>query len=205
MEKVRVVIADDNSGMREKLKEILLSDPAIEFLTDVGDGQGAINMARKRKPDVIIMDTNMPGTDGIWATRVITRELPQIKIIAWAVFEDEAGEALKAGACGLLFKNASKEDILNMIHKVAGQENEEDFTAYANTADEMADDRKIRLTKREKDILKLIAAGQNNKQIAETLLISEKTVKNHLTSIFRKLGVRDRTQAALYALKNGIA
>lgn len=203
MDKVRVVIADDSSGMRERLKEMLLSDPDVELVAEAGDGQGAINMARKKKPDVMIMDTNMPGTDGIWAIRVIARELPQVKIIAWSVFEDEADEALRAGACALLFKNASKEDVLHMIHKVATQGNMEIFTSCAN-AYEMADDREIRLTKREKDILKLIAEGQNNKQIAETLFISEKTVKNHLTSIFRKLDVRDRTQAALYTLKNGI-
>lgn len=200
MDKVRVVVADDNAAVRERLKKLLKSDPGIEFLTEVGDGQGAINMARKIKPDVILMDANMPGTDGIWASRVILREFPEIRIIGLAVLEDEASEMLKAGACFCLFKNVVEEQLLEAVHK-AFEERDEDLEP---ADEEDFKDRDMRLTRRERDVLAFIAEGKNNRQIAEALCISEKTVKNHLTSIFRKLGVQDRTQAALYALKKGI-
>ncbi|WP_242939030.1 LuxR C-terminal-related transcriptional regulator [Thermosyntropha lipolytica] len=196
---MRVVIADDTSGVREKLKKLLGSDPGIELLPEAGDGQGAINMARKMKPEVVIMDANMPGTDGMWATRVILRELPETRVIGLAVLEDEAEEMLKAGACVCLFKNVLDEGIVDIVHKVVKEAREKDGE------DEMAKSRPaVKLTRREKDVLAFVAQGKNNRQIAEALDISEKTVKNHLTSIFRKLGVRDRTQAALYALKNGL-
>lgn len=200
MDKVRVVIADDNADVRQKIKKLLLSETGVELVTEVGDGQGAINMARKEKPDVILMDANMPGTNGIWATQVILRELPQIKIIGLAVLEDEAEEMERAGASVCIFKNMLEEYWADVLHKVM-EPGEEEGKA-GNGQDEQVKD--IRLTRRERDILACIAEGKNNRQIAETLSISEKTVKNHLTSIFRKLGVQDRTQAALYALKKGI-
>ncbi|WP_296864397.1 response regulator transcription factor [Thermosyntropha sp.] len=202
---MRVVIADDNAVMREKMKDIVAMDSALELITVVGDGQGAINIARREKPDIFLMDTNMPGTDGIWATRVIRRELPQIKVIALAVLEDEANMAVEAGASGCFFKNRPEEELLELIHTVLVDEEEvESSNRESKQAVGIESVNEVKLTKREKDILRLVAEGKNNKQIAEILMISEKTVKNHLTSIFRKLNVRDRTQAALYVLKNGI-
>ncbi len=209
MDKIRIVLADDHTMVREGLRKLLQIDPSIEIIGEVGDGQGAINIARKEKPDVILMDIRMPGTDGLVATIVIKRELPAIKIIAVTVLEDfEVVEMVKAGVSAYLLKDVAGAEIINTIHKVMSGEvvihprvakclvNE--FIRSENKKDE------IKLTRREQDVLTLLVHGSSNKNVADRMFISEKTVKNHLTSIFRKLGVRDRTQAAVYALKNNL-
>jgi len=209
MDKIRVLIADDHLLVREGLRRILELDTNIEIITEVGDGQGAINIARKMKPDVIIMDINMPGTNGIVATRVITNELPDTRIIALTIYEDEkVVEMVKMGVAAYVLKDVAGSELIDTIHKVMNGE----VVIHPRVANRLvneltrpekkADDNK--LTRREKDVLALLAKGYTNKQMAETIFISEKTVKNHLTSIFRKLGVKDRTQAAVYALKNNL-
>ncbi len=209
MDKIRVLIADDHLLVREGLRRILELDTNIEIITEVGDGQGAINIARKMKPDVIIMDINMPGTNGIVATRVITNELPDTRIIALTIYEDEkVVEMVRMGVAAYVLKDVAGSELIDTIHKVMNGE----VVIHPRVANRLvneltrpekkADDNK--LTRREKDVLALLAKGYTNKQMAETIFISEKTVKNHLTSIFRKLGVKDRTQAAVYALKNNL-
>lgn len=209
MDKVRVIIADDHVLVREGLRKLLELDESIEVITEVGDGQGAINMARKLQPDVILMDVNMPGTDGIMATRVIKREYPQTKIVALTIYEDdEVVEMVRAGVSAYVLKDVAGSELIDTIHKVMAGE----VVIHPRVANRLVrelsrmDKKKdqIRLTKREKDVLALLVKGNTNKEMAESMFISEKTVKNHLTSIFRKLGVKDRTQAAVYALKNGI-
>ena len=207
MDKVRVVIADDHALVREGLRKVLELDDTIEVVTEVGDGQGAINMARKEKPDVILMDVNMPGTDGIVATRVIKREMPSIKVVALTIYEDEeVVDMVKAGVSAYILKDVAGSELVDTIHKVmAGEVVIHPRVANRLVRELTRTERKedhARLTKREKDVLEFLVKGNSNKEMAELMFISEKTVKNHLTSIFKKLGVKDRTQAAVYALKN---
>ncbi|MEQ8176486.1 MAG: response regulator transcription factor [Syntrophomonadaceae bacterium] len=209
MGSIKVLIADDHVLVREGLRKLLELDENIEVMTEVGDGQGAINIARKAKPDVILMDVNMPGTDGIVATKVIKREYPSIKIIALTIYEDEeVVEMVRAGVSAYVLKDVAGSELVDTIHRVMQGE----IVIHPRVANRLVrelnrnDSKKneVRLTKREKDVLDLLVKGNTNKEMADAMFISEKTVKNHLTSIFRKLGVKDRTQAAVYALKNNI-
>lgn len=207
MSKIRVLIADDHSLVREGLRKLLELDPDIQIITEVGDGQGAINIARRERPDVILMDVNMPGTDGIVATRVIKKELPLTHVVALTIYEDEEViEMVRAGVSAYVLKDVAGSELVDTIHKVMQGE----IVIHPRVANRLvkelarSDHKKedVRLTKREKDVLVLLVKGNSNKEMADAMFISEKTVKNHLTSIFRKLGVKDRTQAAVYALKN---
>jgi DNA-binding NarL/FixJ family response regulator len=207
--KIRVIIADDHVLVREGLRKLLELDHSIEVVTEVGDGQGAINIARKQQVDVILMDINMPGTNGIVATQVIKREIPSVKIIALTIYEDEeVVEMVRAGVSAYVLKDVAGSDLIDTIHKVMNGEIvihprvANRLVSELTRAEQENDD--VKLTKREKDVLALLVKGNSNKEMAENMFISEKTVKNHLTSIFRKLGVKDRTQAAVYALRNNI-
>jgi DNA-binding NarL/FixJ family response regulator len=207
--RIKVVIADDHVLVREGLRKLLEQDDSIEVITEVGDGQGAINIARKHKIDVILMDVNMPGTNGLIATQVIKREIPSIKIIALTIYEgEEIVQMVKAGVSAYMLKDVDGSELINTIHKVMNGE----IVIHPRVANHLVneltrtgqDSDECKLTKREKDVLALLIKGNSNKEMAESMFISEKTVKNHLTSIFRKLGVKDRTQAAVYALKHNI-
>ena len=209
MDKVKVIIADDHALVREGLRRLLELDPNIDVLTEVGDGQGAINMVRKLRPDVVLMDVNMPGTDGIVATKVIKREMPSIRVIALTIYEDEEViEMVRAGVSAYVLKDVAGSELIDTIYRVMNGE----VVIHPRVASRLVreltrTDRKkdtVRLTKRERDVLTCLVKGHSNKEMADSMFISEKTVKNHLTSIFRKLGVKDRTQAAVYALKNNI-
>ena len=205
---IRVVIADDHALIREGLAKLLELEDDIEVLGEAGDGQGAINLARRYKPDVILMDINMPGTDGITATRVIKREMPHTRIIALTVYEDEqVVEMVKAGVSAYILKDVAAQELISTIRRVMEGNVFIHPRVASRVVKELTSERKSydsRLTRREKDILDLVVKGNSNKEIAGLLYISEKTVKNHLTNIFRKLSVKDRTQAAVYALKNGL-
>lgn len=209
MAKIRVLIADDHALVREGIRKLLELDPDIQILNEVGDGQGAINLARREKPDIILMDVNMPGTDGVVATRVIKKEMPSVHVIALTIYEDEeVVEMVKAGVSAYVLKDVAGAELIDTIHRVMQGE----VVIHPRVANRLVrelarNDKKnedTRLTKREKDVLLLLVRGHSNKDMADVMFISEKTVKNHLTSIFKKLGVKDRTQAAVYALKNRI-
>ncbi len=209
MGNIRVLIADDHVLVREGLRKLLELDPNIEVITEVGDGQGAINIARKEKPDIVLMDVNMPGTDGIMATKVIKKERPLTKIIALTIYEDEeVVEMVRAGVSAYVLKDVAGSELVDTINRVMQGE----IVIHPRVANRLVRElnrsdlkkNEIRLTKREKDVLDLLVKGNTNKDMADYMFISEKTVKNHLTSIFRKLGVKDRTQAAVFALKNHI-
>lgn len=208
-ERIKVIIADDHVLVREGLRKLLELDDSIFVMTEVGDGQGAINMVRKEQPDVILMDVNMPGTDGVVATRVIKREYPTVKVIALTIYEDEqVVEMVKAGVSAYVLKDVAGAELIDTIHKVMAGE----VVIHPRVANRLirelskADTKNnaVKLTRREKDVLDFLVKGNSNKEIADNMFISEKTVKNHLTSIFRKLGVKDRTQAVVFALKNGL-
>ncbi len=209
MDQIRVVIADDHVLVREGLRKLLELDQTIEVITEVGDGQGAINIARKEKPDIILMDVNMPGTNGVVATQVIKREIPSTRIIALTIYEDEeVVEMVRAGVSAYVLKDVAGSELIDTIHRVIDGEivihpRVANRLVRELTRNEKKED-EVKLTKREKDVLTLLVKGHSNKDMADALFISEKTVKNHLTSIFRKLNVKDRTQAAVYALRNDI-
>lgn len=209
MDKVRVLIADDHALVREGLRKLLERDESIEIIDEVGDGQGAINVARRERPNIILMDVNMPGTDGIMATRVIKREMPSLKVVALTIYEDEeVVDMVKAGVSAYVLKDVAGSELIDTIHRVMAGE----VVIHPRVAKRLIKEinnnsqkqEMVKLTRRERDIINLLVKGNSNKDMAETMYISEKTVKNHLTSIFRKLGVKDRTQAAVYALKNHI-
>ena len=207
MDRVTVLIVDDHALVREGLRKLLELDERIEVVGEAGDGQGAINLARKYHPDVILMDVNMPGTDGVTATQVIKKEMPDIDIIALTVYEDEqVVDMVKAGVSGYVLKDMGPEELTSTIFKVR----EGNVVIHPRVAGQVAKElvrqtrrrAEAKLTKRERDVLEYLVKGYSNKEVAAALFISEKTVKNHLTSIFRKLDVKDRTQAVIYALKN---
>lgn len=214
MEKrIRVVLVDDHHLVREGLRKILELEEELEIIDEAGDGQGAINIVRAHKPDVVLMDINMPGTNGIEATRVIKREMPQVGVIALTIHEEEEYvlELVRAGVSGYVLKDIAPVKLVETIKTVANGHSVIDpsitnklfgeISRLSNRGRRAREDWET-LTDREMDVLNLISKGQSNKEIARSLTISEKTVKNHITNIFRKLQVDDRTQAVLFAIKH---
>lgn len=211
-EKIRVIIVDDHPLVREGLRKVLTLDDEIEVIDEAGDGQGAINLARRLRPDVVLMDINMPGTNGIEATRVIKREIPSTGIIALTIHEEEEYvlELVRAGVSGYVLKDIAPAKLLETIKTVAKGQSVIDpgiTNKLFGELNRLSKRRKEKeewetLTDREMDVLQLMSQGCSNKEIARSLTISEKTVKNHVTNIFRKLQVEDRTQAVLFAIKH---
>lgn len=211
-EKINIIIVDDHPMVREGLRKILELEEDIVVVDEAGDGQGAINLARRLKPKVVLMDINMPGTNGIEATRVIKREYPCIGIIALTINEDEeyVMELVRAGVSGYVLKDIVPARLVEIIRTVAQGNTVIDPSITNKIFGEINHFCRRRrhredwetCTEREMDVLKLMSQGQSNKEIAKNLNISEKTVKNHITSIFRKLQVEDRTQAVLFAIKH---
>lgn len=211
---IKVVIADDHALLREGLAKILSLESNFLIVGEANCGDEAIALTRTLKPDVILMDINMPGLNGIEATKIIKEEMPQVGIIALTIHEDEEYifELVRAGVSGYILKDIQPEQLIKAIKDVAEGKTaiQPNITAKLLGEFNRLSDRKTnmfscdQLTARELEVIKLIAQGMPNKEIASTLYISEKTVKNHITNIFRKLNVEDRTQAALFALKNKI-
>lgn len=208
-EKIRVVIADDHALVREGLARLMELDNRIEVVAVAGNGQEAIDCCISQRPDIVLMDVNMPGVDGVQATKTIKRELPQTRVIAVTVYEDErVVEMIKAGVSAYVLKDVPADELLDTIFKVM----EGNVVIHPRVANRVikelnrVEGRKAdyQLTKRERVILEFLVRGLANKEMADAMNISEKTVKNHLTSIFRKLDVKDRTQAAVFAIKNGL-
>lgn len=208
MGKVRVAIIDDQGIGRDILRSGLGKYRDIELVDEAGDGQGAINIARKKNVDVILMDVNMPGTSGVDAAHIIRRECPGISIIAMvnSIDDNVKSDIMRAGMAAYALKDSNMEELSALIHEIA--EGGSFFAEPSKSAVKTnfrwrrKQEEKEGLTSREREVLVLISKGENNKDIANTLNISEKTVKNHITNIFRKLDVEDRTQAVIYAIKN---
>lgn len=208
---MKVFLCDDHRLFREGLRKILELESDIKIVGEASDGEEAIKMIKKTRPDIVIMDIGMPGMDGVSATYKIRKEGPRINIIILTVYQDEPHifEAIKAGAIGYLLKDISSDELIEAIRRVYKGEALiqpsiapkllKEFTVLSK---KKADGQTyIGLTERENEILKLITLGNSNKEIASKLYISEKTVKNHISNIFQKLHVNSRTQAALYALR----
>lgn len=207
----RILIADDQTLFRAGLARLLDEDPRVEVVGQAVDGLDAVKQAAKLKPDVILMDLKMPNLDGIEATRQITEAAPEAKILMLTTFETDSQviQALKAGANGYVLKDSSAEAIVSSIVAVMSGERVM-ASAVANRVLEMLTGTSTPkefydgLTNREIEILKLLANGMANKQIAYRLKISEKTVRNHVSNTYEKLGIYDRSQAVLYAVRKGL-
>ena len=207
----RILIADDQSLFRAGLARLLDEDPRVEVVGQAADGLEAVKQAAKLKPDVILMDLKMPGIDGIEATRQISEADPTAKVIVLTTFETDSQviQALKAGARGYVLKDSTADAIISSIVAVVSGERVM-AGAVANRVLEMLTGTTTPkefydgLTNREIEILKLLANGMANKQIAYRLKISEKTVRNHVSNTYEKLGIYDRSQAVLYAVKKGL-
>jgi DNA-binding NarL/FixJ family response regulator len=207
MGKVRVLIADDHSVVRQGLRMFLALDPEIEIVGEAASGEQAIQLARDIRPDVVLMDLVMPGMGGVAATRMIRTEMPAVEVVALtSVVADEAVTgAIRAGAIGYLLKNTEADELRRAIKAAAAGQVYLSPEAAARLVREV----KIpgspeALTERETAVLRLIAKGQANKQVARQLGIREQTVKTHVSNILGKLQLQSRTQAALYAVERGL-
>ncbi|HEV2654033.1 MAG TPA: response regulator transcription factor [Ktedonobacteraceae bacterium] len=208
---VRVLIVDDQELFREGLHILLSVQPGLQVVGEARNGEEALNMAVALKPDVILMDLRMPILDGVAATRRLQSTRPESKVIVLTTFDDDEDvfEGLRAGAVGYLLKDVPSEKLVEAIRAVARGESflqpsivgkvVAEFARLSSSRSSSAQPLIDPLSERELEILHLLSQGASNKEIAERLVITVGTVKNHVTNILGKLGVRDRTQAALKA------
>jgi two-component system, NarL family, response regulator LiaR len=204
---IKVLLVDDHAVVRQGLRMFLSLDKELEIVGEASNGKEALALARQVQPDVVLMDLLMPGMDGIAATAVIRRELPDIEVIALtSVLEDRlVVDAIRAGAIGYLLKDTNADELCQAIKAAAAGQVQLSPQAAARLMREVRiPDSPEALTARETEVLRLVARGQANKEIATTLSISEKTVKTHVSNILDKLSVASRTQAALYAVRIGL-
>jgi NarL family two-component system response regulator LiaR len=209
---IRVLIADDHAILRKGIRALLGTEPDIEVVGETGDGQETVAQARALRPDVILMDLMMPKMDGIEATRRITLEQPGVHVLVLTSFaaDDKVFPAIKAGALGYLLKDTGPAELVHAIHQVyQGTPSLASAIAlkvlYELSHPPQQPATPDPLTGRELEVLRLIAQGCSNKDIAEQLVITELTVSTHVSNVLAKLHLASRTQAALYALKEGLA
>jgi len=215
MERIRTLLAEDDTRLQQAFEELAYHEPSIDLLGIASDGERAVQMALQFEPQAVLMDIQMPRLNGIEATRRIKRALPHVQIVIWTVFGDDQHvfEAIKAGAIGYLLKDSPAAEIVEGIHAAARGESLlhpavarrviqefQRMRAAAENAPELI----CELTARETEVLRLIADGKRNREIADALFLSEKTVKNYISNILYKLQVNSRTEAALLAVKRGL-
>ncbi|MFD8499839.1 response regulator [Amycolatopsis sp. NPDC059657] len=213
MTDVRVVVADDQSAVREGLALLIEVLPGITVVGQAPDGGVATELVASEKPDVVLMDLAMPRCDGVTATRRIRDDHPETQVVVLSTYADEDSilRALDAGALGYLTKSATRDEIGRAIHAAAaGQavldpEVQRRLVSAALKLPAPSEAEADELTARERDVLRLLAAGQTNREIAKALFVSEATVKTHINRIYAKTGSRDRAQAIRYAYTNGYA
>lgn len=204
---IRIMITDDHNVVRQGLRMFLSLDPDIEVVGEAEDGEEAISMARELHPDVVLMDLLMPVMNGVEATKAIRSEMPDVEIIALtSVLEDvSVTGAIRAGAMGYLLKDTQAEDLHRAIRGAAEGRVQLAPEAAAKLMREVSTPESPEaLTDLETDVLKLLARGKANKEIASDLFTDEKAIRTHISSILKKLGVRSRTQAALHAVRIGL-
>ena len=194
VEPIKVLIADDHTLFRSGLAQMLNSDSRMRVVGEAGDGVDAVEKAMASRPDVVLMDLQMPGVDGLEATRLLTRGAPEVDVVLLSASTDQGtiGEGFESGAKGFLHKGASLRELIAVILDVR----------TARGAPRNAED--AVLSRRELNVLKHVASGLSNKQIAFRLGISEKTVRNHMSKVFTKLGAKNRTEAAMHAIRAGL-
>jgi DNA-binding NarL/FixJ family response regulator len=214
-EPVRVLIVDDDDLMRAGLRAVLASDDGVRVVGEAADGRSAVEKVGTLGPDVVLMDVRMPDLDGIAATREVLARAPSVKVLILTTFEqdDYIFGALSAGASGFLLKRTRPEDLLTAIHTIAAGESLLSPSVTRRVIDRMArqsvprtgdEARLAELTPRELEVLELVARGLTNGEIAEALVVEESTVKTHVRRILRKLRLRDRVQAVIFAYEAGL-
>ena len=211
-DRIRIFIADDHAIVREGLRALLATEQDIELVGEANNGLQAVSKVSALKPDVILLDMVMPNMDGLEAIIEIRKNWPEAKIIVLTSFSDDEKvfSAIRSGALGYLLKESSPQDLLQAIHSVARGEGFLSPTIASKVMRELNRPPKLPptkdpLTEREVEILQLVAQGLTNDEIAEKLVVSERTVRTHVSNILAKLQLANRTQAALYALKEGLA
>lgn len=206
---VRVMLVDDHPVVRSGLATLLDSLGDITVVAAVGDGREAVERYRALEPDVVLMDLSMPGLDGVDATAEIRRDHPEARIVVLTSFGERRriAAALDAGACGYLLKDSGRDDVVAAVHAAAAGGSPIDPRVAAVLLEERHESRGaggVTMSARELEVLRLVAEGRLNKEIARDLGIAEKTVKTHLTRIYERIGVQDRTQAAIWAERSGL-
>jgi DNA-binding NarL/FixJ family response regulator len=204
---IRVIIADDHNVVRAGLEQLLGANEELEIVAAARNGQEAFELCLEHAPDVALMDLNMPVLDGIQATQRIHQALPTTRVVVLTSFSDRERilDALDAGAIGYLLKDAEPEELIQGVKAAARGESPLAPKAAGAVLQARVERRPTEeLSARERQVLVLVGSGIPNKQIARRLGISEKTVKVHLTNVFRRIGVEDRTQAALWAERHGL-
>jgi len=209
---IRILIADDHAIVRKGLRALLSTEPGIEVVGEAQNGRQAIDLAEQLAPDVILMDLMMPEVDGLQATEAITAQHPATRILVLTSFagDDKIFPAIRAGALGYLLKDSGPDELVDAIWQVYQGESALHPSVARKLLREMAgggarQEPVDALTEREVEILQRVAQGLSNRQIADLLTISEATVRTHVSNILAKLNLDSRTQAALYALRAGIA
>ncbi|GAB3767041.1 DNA-binding NarL/FixJ family response regulator [Nocardioides ginsengisegetis] len=203
---IRVVLVDDHAVIRAGLEQLLSGTADIEVVGHAENGAQALEAVRRLRPDVVLMDLQMPEVDGVSATRTIVAEKLGVDVLVLTSYSDSERilAALDAGAVGYLLKDADPDDVLDGIRAVSRGESPIHPRAARTLLGIRAGSRDVQLTTRETEVLRLVREGLANKQIGRRLDISERTVKAHLTSAFARIGVADRTQAALWVERNGL-
>jgi len=211
--RVKVLVVDDHAVVREGIKMVLGSDPELEVVGEASSGEEAIEKVRELEPSVVVMDIGMPGLSGFEATRRIKQSHPDVKVLALTVHDSEAYvfQMLQAGATGYVVKRAPAADVISavkeayrgeaVLHPSVAKLLIRDYLSRVEKGEEASYDL---LSDREREILKLIAEGETNKEIAEMLFLSIKTVQAHRANLMRKLGMHDRTELVKYAIRKGI-
>ncbi|GMV34108.1 MAG: DNA-binding response regulator [Chloroflexota bacterium] len=210
---MKILLCDDQAVIRDGLEMLLTLEKDFQVVGSAQDGQEAVELAAKKQPDLILMDLKMPGMNGIEATREIRKKFPAIKILVLTTYDEDEWvfDAIRAGASGYLLKDTPRQKIIEAIRgtvegksfldpAVAGKL----MTQVASNQTQPASILTDKLTERELDVLRLLAKGMTNTDIAGTLHLSEGTVRNHVSAILEKLGVSDRTQAAVIAIQHGL-
>lgn len=214
MPKTKILVVDDHAIVREGVRMILAKESDLEVVGEAGDGEQALELTERLRPDVVIMDISMPGMGGVEATQTIRTRHPEVQVLALTMHEDESYvfQLLRAGAAGYVLKRAAAQDLVQAVRAAAKGE----AFLYPSVARKVVEDYLKRvemgeerqrydgLTAREKEILTLIAQGLSNQQIAEKLFISIKTVQTHRAHVLEKLKLHDRTELVRYAIRKGL-
>ena len=210
---MKVLICDDQAIVRDGLEMLLKLEKDIQVVGLAQDGAEAVELAGQRAPDVVLMDLKMPGMNGVEATRRIRAQHPEIKVLVLTTYDDDAWvfDAIRAGAAGYLLKDTPREKVIEALRGTAAGKSYVDPAVAGKLLEQVASEPaqpsaavRGKLTEREADVLRLLARGLSNPEIAAALHLSEGTVRNHVSAIFAKLDVGDRTQAAILAIKYGL-